>query len=65
MQYLSNYYLNMWVYVKFLEDDVCEIVESSKIKRFDETDIKFSQKYSVEWKDGDYYKAQIIYAKGK
>ncbi|CAH1183859.1 unnamed protein product [Phaedon cochleariae] len=53
----------MWVYVKFLEDDVCEIVEASNIKRFDKDDIKYNQKYSVKWKDGDYYKAQIIYAK--
>ncbi|XP_011706258.1 PREDICTED: uncharacterized protein LOC105461460, partial [Wasmannia auropunctata] len=54
----------MFAYVRFIDDDVCSIVSTEKIKKFDVNDSrKFELKYYVQYEDGEYYKANVIYLK--
>lgn len=55
----------MFAYVRFIDDNVCSIVPTEKIKKFNKNDKrKFDLKYYVQYEDGEYYKANIIYLKG-
>ncbi|KAJ8935857.1 hypothetical protein NQ314_012612 [Rhamnusium bicolor] len=50
----------MFAYVRYIEDNVCRIISTDKIAKFDVSNIKWDKKYSVEWEeDGEYYPTQI------
>ncbi|KAJ8968108.1 hypothetical protein NQ314_002463 [Rhamnusium bicolor] len=54
----------MFAYVRYIEDNVCRIISTDKIAKFDVSNIKWDKKYSVEWEeDGEYYPAQITVVK--
>ncbi|KAG5886810.1 hypothetical protein JTB14_031452 [Gonioctena quinquepunctata] len=55
---------NMYAYVKFIEDNICEYVDTSKIKHFDPDDIHlYEKKFRIQWTDGEFYPGAIIYVR--